>query len=325
MIPFVNRGSKAGKTGFGEGLLEAGRIDTRVVVLGADITTSVGANLFAEAHPDRFFSLGIAEQNCVGVAAGMALEGKIPIFSTYGVFAALRAADQIRISVCYNNLHVVIGGAHAGVSVGPDGATHQALEDMALMRSLPNMTVLSPCDATQTKLAVMAAIQEISGPVYIRFGREAMPDFTSETQLFSPGKAQLMRSGSDLTIIATGHLVWEALVAAEYLGALNISAEVVNLHTIKPIDVEGILQSAKNTGAIVTAEEHQIHGGMGSAVAEVLARHYPVPVEFIGMNDRFGESGQPAELMEKFGMTSGHIVAAAEKVLMRKASHHRSF
>jgi transketolase len=318
MVSCVNNGNKAGKAGFGEGLLEAGKTDPRVVVLGADITTSVGANLFAEVYSDRFFSLGIAEQNCVGVAAGMALEGKIPVFSTYGVFAALRAADQIRVSVCYNNLHVVIGGAHAGVSVGPDGATHQALEEMALMRSLPNMTLLSPCDATQTKLAVMAAIHDISGPVYIRFGREAMPDFTSETQGFTPGKAQLLHPGNDLTIIATGHLVWEALMAAKYLEDLGISAEVINLHTIKPIDAQAIIQSAQKTGAIVTAEEHQIHGGMGSAVAEVLVKHYPVPVEFIGMNDHFGESGQPSELMERYRMKFNHIAEAALNVLNRK-------
>lgn len=319
MMSFVNRGNKAGKAGFGEGLLEAGRDDPRVVVLGADITTSVGANLFAEAYPERFLSLGIAEQNCVGVAAGMALEGKIPIFSTYGVFAALRAADQIRISVCYNNLHVVIGGAHAGVSVGPDGATHQALEDISLMRTLPNMTLLSPCDANQTKLAVISAIRDLAGPVYIRFGREAMPDFSSQSEPFTPGKAQILLPGTDLTIVATGHLVWEALLAANNLHTQGIHAAVLNLHTIKPIDIEAIVYWAGRTGALVTAEEHQIHGGMGSAVAEVITQHLPVPIEFIGMHDSFGESGQPEELMERFGMKHTHIEAAVRRVLQRKS------
>jgi transketolase len=316
--PFVNRGNKPTKAGFGEGLLEAGKANHHVVVLGADITTSVGANLFAEAFPERFISLGIAEQNCMGVAAGLALEGKIPVFSTYGVFAALRAADQIRISVCYNNLHVIIGGAHAGVSVGPDGATHQALEDIAMMRVLPNMTVLSPCDATQSKLAVLAAINETNGPVYLRFGREAMPDFTSESMPFTIGKAQCLREGNDLTIAATGHLVWEALQAALLLEEQGISSRVLNVHTIKPIDEEAIVRAACETGAIITAEEHQIAGGLGGTVAEVVVRNCPVPLEFIGMHDRFGESGPAEALMEKFGMKSTHIFSAGLRVLDRK-------
>ncbi len=316
---FQNRGNKPTKTGFGEGLLEAGRRNPAVVCIGADITTSVGCNFFAEAFPHRFFSLGIAEQNCVGVAAGMALEGKIPVFSTYGVFAALRAADQIRISVCYNNVHVVIGGAHAGVSVGPDGATHQALEDLAMMRVLPNMTVLSPCDATQTKLALIAAIEKCQGPIYLRFGREAMPDFTPEELEFEIGKSQMLRDGSHITIIATGHMVWEALLAAKTLESSGIHARIINMHTIKPIDEEAIIRAARETGAIVTAEEHQVVAGLGSAVAEVIVQHCPVPMAFVGMPNCFGESGDPRQLMEKYGMTGQAIAEAAIRLLSRNA------
>ncbi len=309
---------KATKTGFGEGLAEAGKFNKNIIALGADITASVGINFFAEEFPDRFFSLGIAEQNCIGVAAGLALAGKIPVFSTYGVFAALRTTDQIRISVCYNNLHVIIGGAHAGISVGADGATHQALEDIAIMRVLPNMTVLSPCDATQTNLAIKAAINQIKGPVYLRFGREAVPDFTSENMEFIVGKGQTFKEGKDLTIISTGHLTWEALQAAYQLEKENINARVINIHTIKPIDENIIIKAAKETKAIVIAEEHQIYGGLGGAVAEVLAKNHPVPMEFIGVNDSFGESGKPKELMEKYGLTSKHIFDSAKKVLKRK-------
>ncbi|MEI6683887.1 MAG: transketolase C-terminal domain-containing protein [Bacteroidota bacterium] len=314
---YANRGDKPTKTGFGEGLLEAGLRNQAVICLGADITTSVGCNLFAEALPHRFYSLGIAEQNCIGVAAGMALEGKIPVFSTYGVFAALRAADQIRVSVCYNNLHVVIGGAHAGVSVGPDGATHQALEDLAIMRVLPNMTVISPCDATQTRIAVMAAIEQCRGPVYLRFGREAMPDFTSPEMDFRIGQAQVLQPGNDLALIATGHMVWEALVAAGILETEGIHARVINIHTIKPIDKEAIIRAARETGAIVTAEEHQVNGGLGSAVAEVVVQHEPVAMAFVGMPDHFGESGEPRQLMEKFGLTA-HVIADAARMLLKK-------
>ena len=312
---YLNKGNKPTKSGFGEGLLEAGRLNPEVFCIGADITASVGCNLFAEAFPQRFISLGIAEQNCVGVAAGLALEGKIPVFSTYGVFAALRSADQIRISVCYNNLHVIIGGAHAGVSVGPDGATHQALEDIGIMRVLPNMTVLSPCDATQTSLAIVAAIEQCRGPVYLRFGREAMPDFTSAAMGFEIGQAQVLRTGNDVSIIATGHMVWEALLAAEILAAVGIDARVINMHTIKPIDRETIIRAATETGAIVTAEEHQVNTGLGSAVAEVVVQHHPVPMAFVGMPDCFGESGPPLKLMEKYGLTAEAIAEKAKKMV----------
>ncbi|MBN2175889.1 MAG: transketolase family protein [Bacteroidales bacterium] len=310
-----NRGNKPTRFGFGEGVLEAAEMNPKVVGIGADITGSVSMNFFAQQFPERFFSMGIAEQNCMGVAAGLALEGKTPVFSTYGVFAALRTTDQIRISVCYNNLHVIIGGAHAGISVGPDGATHQALEDIAVMRVLPNMTVVSPCDATQTKLAAIKAINELNGPVYLRFGREAVPDFTSEGQNFNFGKGQLMKEGKDISIIATGHMVWEALQAAYQLAKEGIDARVINIHTIKPIDEEIIIWAAKETKAIITAEEHQVMGGFGSAVAEVVVKNFPVPMDFVGLNDSFGESGKPEELMEKYGLTSRNMVNRIKNIL----------
>jgi transketolase len=319
MGTYINKGDKATKTGFGEGLLELGTRNGNLIGIGADITKSVGMNIFADTFPDRFISLGIAEQNCAGVAAGLALSGKLPVFATYGVFSTMRAADQIRVSVCYNNLHVIIGGAHAGISVGPDGATHQALEDIAVMRALPNMTVLSPCDANQAFLAVLAAGEQVKGPVYIRFGREPVPNFTSMKMKFSVGKAQLLHEGDDLTIVSTGHLTWEALQAAYMLEEKNIRARVINVHTIKPIDEKMIVACAKETGAILTAEEHQITGGLGSATAEVVVRHYPVPMDFIGMKDCFGESGKPEELLEKYGMKAHHIVSAAMKLMMRKS------
>lgn len=310
---YINRGNKATKAGFGEGVLAAAQKDSRVVGLGADITNSVGMSLFAEAFPDRFFSMGIAEQDAVATATGLALGGKIPVFSTYGVFAAHRANDQIRVSVCYNNVHVIIGGAHAGVSVGPDGATHQALEDIAVMRVLPNMTVISPCDATQAKIATEKAILECNGPVYIRFGREAMPDFTDENQEFEIGKAQLMHEGSDITLVATGHEVWESLEAAHMLEHLGISTRVINMHTIKPLDGEILKKAADDTRLIFTVEEHQVTGGLGSAVAEYFCENHPIRVYRIGMNDRFGESGQASALMHKFGLDAAGIV---NRVLM---------
>ena len=305
---YTNKGNKATKTGFGEGVLAAAQKDKRVVGLGADITNSVGMNLFADAFPERFFSMGIAEQDAVATAAGLALSGKIPVFSTYGVFAAHRANDQIRISVCYNNVHVVIGGAHAGVSVGPDGATHQALEDITTMRVLPNMTVISPCDATQAKIATEKAILECDGPVYIRFGREAVPDFTDENQDFEIGKAQLMRDGTDITLVATGHEVWESLEAAHMLEHLGISTRVINMHTIKPLDGEILKKAADDTRLIFTVEEHQVAGGLGGAVAEFFCENHPIRVYRIGMDDCFGESGQASALMHKFGLDAAGIV-----------------
>lgn len=312
------KGYRPTRAGFGEGLLDIGNLDPRVVALGADITNSVGMNLFRDAFPERFFSFGIAEQNIMGAAAGMALGGKIPFMATYGVFSAMRALDQTRVSVCYNNLNVKIGGAHAGISVGPDGATHQALEDIAVMRVLPNMTVLSPCDAAQARNAVIASVQQVNGPVYIRFGREAVPEFTSPDMEFKVGCAQLFRHGSDVAIIATGHMVWEALEAAKLLAMEGFEASVVNMHTIKPLDEKMIVSMAGIAGAIVTAEEHQVTGGLGGAVAECVVKYHPVPMAFIGMPDIFGESGQPSELMEKHGLKSRHIAAAAIEVIRRK-------
>jgi transketolase len=316
-MKYKNRGDKATKDGFAEGLIELGKKYGDVVLLGADITSSVGMNGFKEQFPERFFSMGIAEQNCIGVAAGLALSGKVPVFSTYGVFAAMRTTDQIRISLCYNKLHALIGGAHAGISVGLDGATHQALEDMAVMRVLPNMTLLSPCDATQTTLACLAAYEQCDGPVYIRFGRAAVPDFTDSDMEFEIGKAQTLKEGKDISLIATGHMLWEALLAAEELEKQGIQARVINMHTIKPIDKEVIVKAAQETKAIVCAEEHQIIGGLGSAVAEVVVQNHPCKMAFVGMDDQFGESGQPAELMEKFGLTAQTIVEKA-LALLRK-------
>lgn len=310
-----------GRIGFGQGLLELGKEIPEIVALGADITNSVNINFFAEAFPERFFSMGIAEQNIAAVAAGMALEGKIPFFSTYGVFAALRTTDQIRISICYNNVPVKIGGAHAGISVGPDGATHQALEDIAIMRVLPNMTVLSPCDAHETQLATIAAVKQVNGPVYIRFGREAMPNFTKLTDNFTVGKSNILKYGNDISIFATGHMVWEALTAAKELDKINIKAEVVNFHTIKPIDKAQIIKSAKHTGCIITAEEHQITGGFGSAIAEVITENYPVKIKRIGINDTFGESGKPKELMQKYGLTAKNIFDNAKKLIKEKCQN----
>lgn len=314
----INRGHRPTRLGFGEGVEAAARANDQVVGLGADITASVAMDRFATAFPERFFSMGIAEQNCIGVASGLALEGKIPVFSTYGVFAALRTTDFIRISVCYNNLHVIIGGAHAGISVGPDGATHQALEDIAIMRVLPNMTVLSPCDATQTRIATEAAIQQHQGPVYIRFGREAVPDFTATDQKFTIGKAQLLQSGNDISLLATGHMCWEALQAAQLLQANGIQARVLNFHTIKPLDEQAVVLAAKETGALLTVEEHQINGGFGSALAEVLVKNHPVPMDLIGMQDQFGESGKPEELTKKYGLTAANIYNRAKILLQRK-------
>jgi transketolase len=274
-------------------------------------------NLFADTFPQRFFSLGIAEQNCVGVAAGLSLGGKIPVFSTYGVFAALRTTDQIRISVCYNNLHVIIGGAHSGISVGPDGATHQSLEDIAIMRVLPNMTVISPCDATQTRIAALQAVLNCKGPVYIRFGREPVPDFTAKDQRYIIGKGQLLKEGDEIALIATGHMVWEALQASSLLESEGISTRVINIHTIKPIDEEIIIKAAEETKGIITLEEHQVMGGFGSAVAEVVVKNHPVPMLFVGINDRFGESGKPEELIKKFGLDPKSITNQAKSFIRK--------
>lgn len=303
------------KYGFGQGLLNAGKKLGNVIVLGSDITNSAGLNYFADAFPHRFITLGIAEQNAAGVAAGLALMGKIPVFSTYAVFSAIRTTDQIRISICYNNLHVIVGGAHAGISVGPDGATHQALEDIAIMRCLPNMKVLSPCDATQAMILTEKAICDCSGPVYVRYGRESVPDFTDNNQIIEIGKAQTMKEGNDATIITTGHMVFPALKAAYALSEKGLDLKVINIHTIKPIDKQAIIEAAIQTGLIVTIEEHQVTGGLGSAVAEVVVQSHPVPVYIIGIPDCFGESGKPEELLHKYGLTAEKLESRIKHIL----------
>ncbi len=308
---------KPTRDGYGKGLVELGKKNENVVALGADLTGSTRCNWFQDEFPDRFIQVGIAEQNMIGIAAGLALVGKIPFASTYSVFCPGRNWDQIRISVAYNKVNVKLTGAHAGISVGPDGATHQGLEDIAITRCLPNMTVLAPCDMIETKKATIAA-GEMDGPVYLRFAREATPIFTTKKTSFQIGKAEIFREGKDVTVIACGPTVYEALLAAHSLEKDGISVEVVDNHTIKPIDEKTIIETAKKTGAVVTAEDHQVMGGMGSAVVEVLSKKQPVPVEMIGVQDRFGESGQPEELMKEFGLVAENIKEAVKKVIKRK-------
>lgn len=308
---------EATRDGYGKGLVEAGEKDERVVVLCADLTESTRSLWFAEKFPERFIELGVAEQNMATVAAGMANYGKIPFISSYAVFSPGRNNEQIRTTICINNVPVKIGGAHAGVSVGPDGATHQALEDIALMRVMPRMTVLVPCDAIEAQKATVAAAFR-SGPAYIRFGREKSPIFTTKETPFEIGRAEIFRFGKDAAIIGCGMLLYNALAAAEELSKEGIEAMVINNHTVKPMDSEAIIEAAKKCRAVVTVEEHQVAGGLGSAVAEVLAKNHPVPQEFIGVQDRFGESGEPWELVEKLGMGVKDIKEAVKKVLKRK-------
>jgi transketolase len=307
---------KATRQGYGDALVELGRRKD-IVVLSGDLTESTNTKKFENVYPEKFFQCGVAEQNMVGMAAGMALEGKTPFVSTFAAFVPYRTLDQIRVSVCYNNLNVKFGSTHAGLSVGEDGATHQALEDIAVMRALPNMTVVVPCDYEEAKKAVMhAAI--IKGPVYLRLGRSKVPVITSKTTPFHIGRAEYFRKGHDVTIIACGLMVQEALKAADELFDEGIHAEVLNSHTIKPLDEDKILASVHKTGAVVTAEEHQVHGGLGSAVAELLAKRKPVPMEFVAVNDKFGESGKTEELMEKYHLTHKDIVKAVHKVITRR-------
>lgn len=305
------------RNGYGEGMVEAGKKDKNVVVLCADLTESTRSNYFRDEFPDRFIEVGIQEQNMMGMAAGMALSGKVPFVSTYGVFCPGRNWDQLRVSVCYSKANVKLTGAHTGISVGPDGATHQALEDIAITRCLPNLTVIVPGDYEETKKATMAAAK-IKGPVYLRFAREATPVFTTPDTPFQIGKANILKEGTDVSIIACGPLVYDALQAAKKLSTEKINVEVINNHTIKPIDKKTIIASAKKTGAVVTVEEHQIMGGAGSAIMEVLAQNYSVPVEMVGINDTFGKSGQPNELLKEFGCTEEDIIKSVRKVIKRK-------
>lgn len=315
---YESKGEKATRQGFADALIELGHENPNVVVLGVDVSGSVKVDTFAKTFPDRFFSVGVAEADMMGVAAGLALVGKIPFASAYGEFAAGRPFDQIRQSLAYSEMPVKICASHCGITVGPDGATHQSLEDLALMRVLPHMTVISPSDYLETKRAVKASLSITKGPVYIRFFRDNTPMFTDETTPFQIGKANVLIDGSDVAIIACGLQVWESIQAAETLYAEGISARVINMHTIKPLDKEVILRAARETGAVVTAEDHQIHCGLGGAVSEYLAQVLPTPQEFVAVNDTFGESGKGMELMKKYGIARDDIVNAARRAIRRK-------
>lgn len=317
MAKFENTGSKDTRSGFGEGLHELGTENENVVALCADLTGSLKMNAFQNDFPDRFVQVGIAEANMMGIAAGLTIGGKIPFTGTFANFSTGRVYDQIRQSIAYSGKNVKICASHAGLTLGEDGATHQILEDIGLMKMLPGMVVINPCDFNQTKAATKA-IADYNGPVYLRFGRPKVPNFTPTDQNFEIGKAVLLQEGSDVTIVATGHLVWKAIEAAEALEAKGISAEVINIHTIKPLDEAALLKSIEKTGCVVTAEEHQYNGGLGDSVAQLLARNLPTPQEFVGVDDSFGESGTPDELLTKYGCDTLDVIAATERVLKRK-------
>jgi transketolase len=305
------------RSGFGAGLSELGKQNENVVALCADLTGSLKMDAFEKAHPDRFFQIGIAEANMMGIAAGLTIGGKIPYTGTFANFSTGRVYDQIRQSIAYSHKNVKICASHAGLTLGEDGATHQILEDIGLMKMLPGMVVINPCDFNQTKAATIA-IAKHHGPVYLRFGRPTVPNFTEAEQKFEIGKAVMLNEGTDVTIIATGHLVWKAIEAGEKLAEKGISAEIINIHTIKPLDDEAILKSVKKTRCVVTAEEHQMNGGLGDSVAQLLARCLPAPQEYVAVNDSFGESGTPDELMKKYGLDTVNILDAVEKVMSRK-------
>ena len=305
------------RSGFGAGLAELGRTNPNVVALCADLVGSLKMNQFIDENPERFFQIGIAEANMMGIAAGLTIGGKIPFTGTFANFSTGRVYDQIRQSIAYSGKNVKICASHAGVTLGEDGATHQILEDIGLMKMLPGMVVINPCDYNQTKAATMA-IAEHFGPVYLRFGRPAVPVFTPKDQNFEIGKAVKLTDGSDVTIVATGHLVWEALEASKKLNSLGISAEVINIHTIKPLDEDAILKSVSKTGCLVSAEEHNYYGGLGESISRVLALNNPVPQEFVATNDTFGESGTPSQLMKKYGLDSHAIIMKSQKVISRK-------
>lgn len=305
------------RSGFGQGLLELGRTNPDVVALCADLTGSLKMDAFEKEFPDRFFQTGIAEANMIGIAAGMTIGGKIPFTGTFANFSTGRVYDQIRQSVAYSEKNVKICASHAGLTLGEDGATHQILEDIGLMKMLPNMVVINPCDYNQTKAATIA-IAQYTGPVYLRFGRPKVPNFTPADQKFEIGKAVMLNEGKDVSIFATGHLVWEAIIAGKMLAEQGIDAEIINIHTIKPIDKEAILKSAAKTGCVVTAEEHQQNGGLGDSIAQLLALNHPAPMEMVAVNDQFGESGTPEQLMEKYGLNAVSIVEKALVVLKRK-------
>jgi len=310
-------GKKDTRSGFGVGMMDLGESNPNVVALCADLTGSLKLTDFAKKYPDRFIQTGIAEANMIGMAAGMTIGGKIPFTGTFANFSTGRVYDQIRQSVAYSGKNVKICASHAGLTLGEDGATHQILEDIGMMKMLPHMTVINPCDFNQTRQATLA-IADFVGPVYLRFGRPVVPIFIPETMRFEIGKGILLNEGTDVSIFATGHLVWEALLACQELENKGISAEVINIHTIKPLDKELIIASVKKTGCAVSAEEHQFNGGLGDSIAQLLSMNYPKPLEFVGVNDQFGESGTPEALMEKYGLNAKAIVEAAMRSIRRK-------
>ena len=305
------------RSGFGAGLAELGKTNPDVVALCADLTGSLKMDAFAKENPDRFFQVGIAEANMVGLAAGMTSGGKIPFTGTFANFSTGRVYDQIRQSVAYSQKNVKICASHAGLTLGEDGATHQILEDIGLMKMLPNMVVINPCDYNQTKAATIA-IAKHKGPVYLRFGRPAVPNFTPADQDFKIGEAVMLNEGKDVSIFATGHLVWKAIEAGQALAEMGISAEIINIHTIKPLDAQAVLTSVRKTRCVVTAEEHQKNGGLGDSIAQLLGEHFPAPIEMVAVNDSFGESGTPDELMKKYGLETPNIIAAVQKVMSRR-------
>jgi len=319
MSILTNTGSKDTRSGFGEALLELGRRNPDVVALCADLTGSLKMDAFSREFPDRFFEAGIAEANMIGMAAGLTIGGKIPFTGTFANFSTARVYDQIRQSVAYSRKNVKICASHAGVTLGEDGATHQSLEDIGMMKMLPFMTVINPCDFNQTKAATFA-VAEHEGPVYLRFGRPKVPNFIPSDWPFIIGKALLLQEGSDVSVFATGHLVWKALEACRILQTQGISAELINIHTIKPLDEEAILRSVAKTGCAVSAEEHERNGGLGDSIAQVLVRHHPVPMEYVAVDDKFGESGKPEELLAKYGLDTPDIVKAALLAVDRKSS-----
>lgn len=317
METYTNSGNVDTRSGFGAGLDVLGETNKNVVALCADLTGSLKMNNFQDKHPDRFFQIGIAEANMMGIAAGLTIGGKIPFTGTFANFSTGRVYDQIRQSIAYSDKNVKICASHAGLTLGEDGATHQILEDIGLMKMLPGMTVINTCDFNQTKAATIA-IAEHTGPVYLRFGRPKVANFTPENQAFKIGKAEVLTEGQDVTLIATGHLVWEALEAAKALNESGVSVEVINIHTIKPLDEEAIIKSVSKTKCVVTAEEHNVLGGLGESVARTLAQHQPTPQEFVATQDTFGESGTPAQLMDKYGLNAEAIIAKAKAVIKRK-------
>lgn len=314
---FTYTEKKDTRSGFGVGLHELGKKNPNVVALCADLTGSLKMDAFLKDFPDRFFQVGIAEANMMGIAAGLTIGGKIPFTGTFANFSTGRVYDQIRQSIAYSGKNVKICASHAGLTLGEDGATHQILEDIGLMKMLPGMVVINPCDFNQTKAATMA-IADYEGPVYLRFGRPAVPNFTPADQKFEIGKAVVLQEGKDVSIFATGHLVWKAIEAIEILEQKGISAELINIHTIKPLDDDAILKSVAKTKCVVSAEEHQMNGGLGDSIAQLLSRNTPMPQEFVAVNDSFGESGTPDELMQKYGLETANIVDAALKAIARK-------